>query len=120
MNIHSTDWVVGRAHMTGYDTKAMQNLRHPPAKRTQFDIDINKMIVDVFVMKLVIILILSTVRCIYERGDDFPNVKMTTILRGNSFLIAFMLYFVLYSYWIPISLIVTIEIIRLCHIFVIL
>jgi magnesium-transporting ATPase (P-type) len=33
MTIRYTEWVMGIALMTGHDTKAMKNMRHPPTKR---------------------------------------------------------------------------------------
>ena len=120
MNVHYTDWIMGIALCTGHDTKVMKNMRHPPAKRTQFDVDINKMIVGVFIFKMIVIITLAGVDSMYETNGKFPYVESTVSSQGACFGIALMQYFVLYSYLIPISLMVTIEIIRLYHMFMIL
>jgi magnesium-transporting ATPase (P-type) len=119
MNIYYTDWVMGIALTTGHDTNGMKNVRHPPAKRPEFDRDINKMIIGVFVFKIIIITIFTVVAGVYENNDTFPWVDQVTEGQGNSILIAWMQYFVLYSYLIPISLMVTVEIIRLFHMFIV-
>ena len=114
MSVHYTDWIMGVALATGHDCKIMKNQRHPPAKRTQFDKDINLMIIIIFIFKMVIILILAGV-CAYEEENKFPYLKLIVTSFGSSMWTAWMQYFVLYSYFIPISLMVTIEIIRLFH-----
>jgi magnesium-transporting ATPase (P-type) len=120
MKIHCTDWVIGVALTTGHDTKVMQNSRHPPAKSTTFETRINWMIAGVFVFKMIVITSCSAASAVGERDGSFPYLLQVTSSGGNSFLVCWLQYFVLYSYLIPISLIVTVEIIRLFHMFAIL
>ncbi|OHS94038.1 phospholipid-translocating P-type ATPase, flippase family protein [Tritrichomonas foetus] len=115
MSIHYTDWFMGIALCTGHDCKIMKNQRHPPSKITQFDKDINWMIIGIFIFKMILIIILSAVGALKETGNTFPYLKSVTTTFFPSFGTIWMQYFVLYSYFIPISLVVTVEIIRLFH-----
>jgi magnesium-transporting ATPase (P-type) len=120
MTVHCTEWFMGVAVMTGHDTKVMKNRSHPPSKRTMFDKRINLTIIGVFCFKLCCILPLSGATAVFERDGSMPYIESVTKSIGSSFFVALLQYFVLYSYLIPISLIVTVEIIRLFHMFVIL
>ena len=115
MTIHYTDWILGIALCTGHDCKIMKNQRHPPAKVTQFDKNINWMILGIFIFKMVIIIVLAALSAYHETKGKFPYLDLVTSSFGSSMWTSWMQYFVLYSYFIPISLIVTIEIIRLFH-----
>ncbi|OHT00021.1 phospholipid-translocating P-type ATPase, flippase family protein [Tritrichomonas foetus] len=114
MTIQYTDWFMGIALCTGHDCKIMKNQGHPPAKVTQFDKDINWMIIGIFIFKMSLILILAGV-CAHQENNKFPYLKLVISSIGSSMWTAWMQYFVLYSYFIPISLMVTVEIIRLFH-----
>jgi phospholipid-transporting ATPase len=113
------DWIIVVALTIGHDSKAMKNMRPPRAKVTTFDGNVNQMISAVFLLKLVVILSLSGVATVYEHANHFPALKTTADSRGSCFLVAFFQYCVLYSSFIPISLMVTAEIIRLFHMFII-
>lgn len=117
MSIHYTDYVIGVALATGHDSKIMKNQRHPPAKVTTFDKAINNMILSIFILNLCLVTLSSGICTLFEHNGSFPLIEGTLTSKGNSFLIAFMQYFVIYSYMIPISLMVTVEISRLYALF---
>lgn len=120
MTIHYTDWIMGIALTTGHDCKVMKNQRHPPSKITQFDKDINRMIALIFLFKMILICILAGVCSHYETHGQFPDVQRVAPTQSTCLGVAFLQNFVNYSYFIPISLMVTIEIIRFIHMFFIL
>ena len=108
-----TDWIMGVALRTGHDCTIMKNQREPPAKRTEFDLCINRMIIYIFIFKMIIVIILSALNTVFENRTEL----LVLVKDGYTvaFFKAFMRYFVLFSYMIPISLMVTIEIIRVYH-----
>lgn len=108
-----TDYVIGCAVRTGHDTKIMKNLIHPPSKLTKFDKDINGLIIFVFSIKIFFVFLMSGMCAYYEDSEKFPLIKDAITSKGQSFLDAFLQYFVLLSYLIPVSLMVSIEAVRL-------
>ena len=112
---HYTDNVLGIVLRTGHDTKVMKNIRLPPAKLTKFDKNLNRILIIVFIFKMILCLVSTFVGVEGDKGEDFPLIKETYNSYGTSFLEYFTQYFVLYSYLFPVSLTVTIEIVRLFH-----
>ncbi|EAY19929.1 phospholipid-translocating P-type ATPase, flippase family protein [Trichomonas vaginalis G3] len=114
-----TDWAIGVALRTGHDCKIMMNQRHPPAKMTQFDKDNNTMVLCVFIFKMITVFIISGCCCYFEMHNDFNLLDTVMPSAFKSFWEAFLQYFVLFSYLIPLSLNCTIEICRLFLMFII-
>ena len=112
---HYTEDVIGIVLRTGHDTKIMKNIKHPPAKMTSFDKRLNKMLIVIFCINLAICLISAGVGVSIERKSSFKVIDGLLKNLGVSYGEYFVQYFILYSYFIPISLMVTIEIIRLFH-----
>ncbi|OHT10805.1 putative phospholipid-transporting ATPase DRS2 [Tritrichomonas foetus] len=115
VSTHYTDEVLCVVLRTGHDTKIMKNIKTPPAKRTQFDKNLNRILIIVFIFKMILCLISTFLGVEGDKGNSFPLIKETYSSYGSAFLEYFTQYFVLYSYLFPISLTVTIEIIRLFH-----
>lgn len=114
-----TDWVIGVALRTGHDCKIMMNQRHPPAKMTQFDKDNNIMVLFVFIFKMITVFIISGVCCFYEMHNNFDLIDSVMPSAFRSFGEAFLQWFVLFSYLIPLSLNCTIEVCRLFLMFIV-
>lgn len=112
---HYTDNVICVVLRTGHDTKVMKNIKMPPAKLTKFDKNLNRILIIVFILKMILCLISTFVGVEGDKGKQFPLIKPLYESYGMSWLEYFTQYFVLYSYLFPISLTVTIEIIRLFH-----
>lgn len=115
VSTHYTDNVYGIVLRTGHDTKIMKNVRTTPSKLTTFDRNLNRILIIVFVFKMVLCLLSTFLGVWLDKGDRFPLIKPLYPGYGQSFFEYFTQYFVLYSYLFPISLTVTIEIIRLFH-----
>ncbi|EAY06964.1 phospholipid-translocating P-type ATPase, flippase family protein [Trichomonas vaginalis G3] len=111
--MHFTDYVIGVALRTGHDCTIMKNRRSPPAKMTKFDRDINKMIIYIFCSKLTLVISLSIANMILQHKTALLSLVRDSY--GLAFIKTFMQFFILLSYMIPISLMVTIEIIRVFH-----
>jgi len=119
MILQYTDWIMGIAIRTGHDCKIMKNQRHPPSKITAFDKNINQMIIFLFIFKMMMITALAFSCSRRENSSIFPLLRSVSPGYKESFLQAFFQYFVLYSYMVPISLMVTVEIIRAFHVIII-
>ncbi|KAH0789938.1 phospholipid-translocating P-type ATPase, flippase family protein [Histomonas meleagridis] len=110
-----TQDVLGVVLRTGHDSKIMKNMNHPSAKLTSFDHNLNRMLLAIFCIKVIICIISAGVGCALEVKSSFSIISETLPSQGASFGQYFIQFFLLYSYLIPISLTVTIEILRLFH-----
>lgn len=123
--LRNTDFIYGVVIFTGHDTKVMQNATNPPSKRSKIERRMDKLIY----LLLFALVVMSTVGSIffgistgkdihngvlkrwYLRPDDttaFYNPKRSVLAAFFHFLTAMMLY----GYFIPISLYVSIEIVK--------
>ncbi|XP_015879082.2 probable phospholipid-transporting ATPase 8 [Ziziphus jujuba] len=123
--LKNTEYIYGVVVFTGHDTKVMQNATDPPSKRSKIERRMDKIIYVLF-STLVLISFIGSVffeietkedlnhgklRRWYLRPDDTPvfyNPKRATLAAFLHFLTALMLY----GYLIPISLYVSIEIVK--------
>ncbi|KAK4346302.1 hypothetical protein RND71_032641 [Anisodus tanguticus] len=123
--LRNTDYVYGVVIFTGHDTKVMQNSTDPPSKRSGIEIRMDKIIYVLFGTLITIAFIGSIffgietkndirggkLRRWYLRPDRmsvFYDPKRATLASFFHFLTALMLY----GYLIPISLYVSIEIVK--------
>lgn len=112
MTLKYTDWVIGVAIATGADTRVMQNSRVPPAKLTAFDYSVNKAVILIFVLMLLIVVAISSSCVAFEFAGSFNVIDDVLPSIGISFLQSILQYLIIFSYMIPISLMVIIEILR--------
>ncbi|KAK7271671.1 hypothetical protein RJT34_27761 [Clitoria ternatea] len=125
--LKNTDYVFGVVIFTGHDTKVMQNSTDPPSKRSKIERKMDKIIYILFSSLILISFVgsvffgIETKRDIssgsgsyrrwYLRPDDttvFYDSRRATLAAVLHFLTALMLY----GYLIPISLYVSIEIVK--------
>ncbi|KAK8686269.1 hypothetical protein V6N13_125296 [Hibiscus sabdariffa] len=123
--LRNTDYIYGAVIFTGHDTKVIQNSTEPPSKRSKIEKRMDKIVYFLFAFLVVLSIIGSFFFGIATR-EDLEDGKMTrwylrpdettiyydperaTIAAILQFLTALMLY----SYLIPISLYVSIEIVK--------
>nr|XP_012625497.1 phospholipid-transporting ATPase FetA-like isoform X2 [Microcebus murinus]XP_012625498.1 phospholipid-transporting ATPase FetA-like isoform X2 [Microcebus murinus] len=116
--IRNTDWCYGLVIYTGPDTKLMQNSGKYTFKRTQIDHLMNVLVLWIFFLLGFMCFILALGHGIWEqkRGYYFqiylPWEKYVSSSVISSFLI-FWSYFIILNTMVPISLYVSVEIIRL-------
>ncbi|RPB02219.1 phospholipid-translocating P-type ATPase [Choiromyces venosus 120613-1] len=119
--LRNTPWVHGVVVFTGHETKLMRNATATPIKRTAVERQLN---VDI-IMLVGILLLLSLVSSI---GDVIKQATasstMSYLYLGNNnkvrqFFADILTYWVLYSNLVPISLFVTVEIVKYSHAFLI-
>ncbi|ODH27301.1 hypothetical protein ACO22_04228 [Paracoccidioides brasiliensis] len=119
--LRNTHWIHGMVVFTGHETKLMRNATATPIKRTAVERMVNMQI-------LMLVAILVSLSLISSIGDLVVRIKSTSRLTylyyGNvnaaqQFFSDIFTYWVLYSNLVPISLFVTIEIVKYCHAFLI-
>lgn len=123
--LRNTDYIYGAVVFTGHDTKVIQNSTDPPSKRSRIEKKMDKIIYFLFCILFLISFVGSILFGIatkddlkngrskrwYLRPDDstvFFDPKRAPLAAVFHFLSALMLY----TYFIPISLYVSIEIVK--------
>ncbi|ONK66265.1 uncharacterized protein A4U43_C06F5920 [Asparagus officinalis] len=124
--LRNTDFVYGIVIFTGHDTKVMQNSTNPPSKRSKIERKMDKLIY-LLMFALVVIATVGSICFGIKTHDDLKDGKRMTrwYLRPDdtdiyydpkkateAALLHFLTAMMLYSYFIPISLYVSIEIVK--------
>ncbi|KAK3442822.1 hypothetical protein EUGRSUZ_B03071 [Eucalyptus grandis] len=123
--LRNTDFIYGAVIFTGHDTKVIQNSTEPPSKRSKIERKMDKIIYFLFFILFLMAFVGSIFFGIYTK-EDLQNGKMKRwYLRPDSSTIYFdpkkapvaaiyhfLTALMLYSYFIPISLYVSIEIVK--------
>ncbi|KAJ8760451.1 hypothetical protein K2173_015118 [Erythroxylum novogranatense] len=123
--LRNTDHIYGAVIFTGHDTKVIQNSTSPPSKRSRIERKMDKVIYLLFSILFLMALIGSIFFGIATK-DDLKNGRMKRwYLRPDDSTVSFdpkrafvasILHFLtalmLYSYFIPISLYVSIEVVK--------
>ncbi|KAG7944440.1 hypothetical protein I3843_15G102600 [Carya illinoinensis] len=123
--LRNTDFIYGVVIFTGHDTKVMQNSTAPPSKRSKIEKRMDKIVYFLFFVLVVMSFIGSIFFGISTR-EDLENRRMTRwYLRPDdttiyydpkrapvAAILHFLTALMLYSYLIPISLYVSIEIVK--------
>ncbi|ANM64919.1 ATPase E1-E2 type family protein / haloacid dehalogenase-like hydrolase family protein [Arabidopsis thaliana] len=124
--LKNTDYVYGVVVFTGHDTKVMQNATDPPSKRSKIEKKMDQIIYILFSILIVIAFTGSVFFGIATRRDMSDNGKLrrwylrpdhTTVFYDPRRAVAaaffhFLTALMLYGYLIPISLYVSIEVVK--------
>lgn len=119
--LRNTPWVHGIVVFTGHETKLMRNATATPIKRTNVERIVNKQIL-MLVAMLVALSIISSVGDLIVRQTAASHLAYLYIQGTNpakQFFSDIFTYWVLYSNLVPISLFVTIEVVKYYHAFLI-
>jgi phospholipid-transporting ATPase len=119
--LRNTPWIHGVVVFTGHETKLMRNATAAPIKRTKVERQLN-MLVLVLVGILLILSIICTVGDLISRrvkGDSLKYLEMPPLNSAGevakTFLKDMVTYWVLFSALVPISLFVTLEMVKYWH-----
>lgn len=113
--LRNTAWVMGMAVYTGAETKISLNMRHPPSKMGTTEKKLNWVVFALFVNLLILVLVAAiaggALQGQYGQGQwymgDYRNKSAWSVLaRGLG------TFLVLFSTYIPVSLFVTLEFVR--------
>nr|XP_054303332.1 phospholipid-transporting ATPase IB-like [Pongo pygmaeus] len=111
--LRNTQWVFGIVVYTGHDTKLMQNSTKAPLKRSNVEKVTNVQILVLFVILLVMALVSSAGALYWNRSHSEKNwyiKKMDTT--SDNFGYNLLTFIILYNNLIPISLLVTLEVVK--------
>uniref|UniRef100_H0XU14 Phospholipid-transporting ATPase n=1 Tax=Otolemur garnettii TaxID=30611 RepID=H0XU14_OTOGA len=109
----NTQWIIGIVVYTGFDTKFMQNSVKSPLKRSNVEKVTNMQILFLFLL-LVVMAVLSCVGAVIWNQTYGTNIWYMRIhIKGiNIFGFDILVFIILYHNLIPISLLVTLEIVK--------
>eukprot|EP01134_Creolimax_fragrantissima_P006623 CFRG6623T1 len=111
--LRNTPWVYGIAVFTGVDTKLMQNQTAAPLKRTQLERITNRQILVLF-FALLFLSLMSAIGAIVWRGANMDTHWYLgyEFTGTDNFAYVFLTFVILYNNLIPISLYITLEIVK--------
>ena len=115
--LRNAPWVFGLVVFTGHDTKLMRNTTATPIKRTRVDHQVNRFIVMLFVLLLALAVVSAIGSAIQSaRHADTAKYLMLDLDERSGprqFIESVLTFIILYNSLIPISLIVTMEVVKL-------
>lgn len=115
--LRNTPWIHGVVVFTGHETKLMRNATATPIKRTQVERLVNVQILMLVGILITLSIISSVGHLIIQRTakEKLAYLYYGNINAGKQFFSDIFTYWVLYSNLVPISLFVTIELVKYCH-----
>lgn len=112
--LRNTQWVHGVVVFTGHETKLMRNATATPIKRTDVERIINLQIIALFGTLILLLLVLTIgnmIKLLMDR-KDLGYLHLEGTLMAALFFLDLLTYWILFSNLVPISLFVTVEIIK--------
>ncbi|CDY27294.1 BnaC04g18740D [Brassica napus] len=115
-SLRNTEYIVGAVVFTGHETKVMMNAMNAPSKRSTLEKKLDKLIITIFCVLLTMCLI-GAIGCsiVTDREDLYLGLQKSDWEYRNRLAIGFFTFFTLitlFSSIIPISLYVSIEMIK--------
>ncbi|OJA14910.1 hypothetical protein AZE42_09450 [Rhizopogon vesiculosus] len=114
--LRNTPWVYGIVVFTGHETKLMQNATSAPIKRTAVERQVNVHIIFLFVFLLALSVgstIGASINTWFFSGQQWYLVESSTFTgKAKAFIEDILTFIILYNNLIPISLIVTMEVVK--------
>lgn len=113
-NLRNTHWIIGLVVYSGMNTKMMMNQRHTPFKRSKFESIMNNIVF----IQLLLQVGLCTFACISANSFVSQNLDKDYLFQGydtsgtNVVIRAYLSYFILLNSLIPISIIVSMELVK--------
>lgn len=119
--LRNTPWVHGIVVFTGHETKLMRNATAAPIKRTKVERQLNMLVLALVGMLLVLSIICTVGELVFRsvRSDSIPYLQLDTLDDAGEIVQAIfkdlVTYWVLFSSLVPISLFVTVEMVKYWH-----
>ncbi|KAF8629398.1 hypothetical protein AX15_003453 [Amanita polypyramis BW_CC] len=114
--LRNTPWMYGLVVFTGHETKLMRNATAAPIKRTAVEKQVNIQIVFLFILLLALSIgstIGSSIRTWFFSNQQWYLIESSSFTsRAQSFIEDILTFVILYNNLIPISLIVTMEVVK--------
>ncbi len=120
-NLRNTDWILGVVVFTGFDTKIMMNAGITPSKRSRISRELNWNVIYNFVILLIMCIISGVVQGVtWGEGGHSLNFFEYGSVGGTPGLDGFITFWaavILFQNLVPISLYITVEVIKTCQAF---
>jgi len=116
--LRNTPWIVGLVVYAGVETKISLNTKKPPSKFSSLDYRMNKYVLGIFFFQIVLITGCAVFAGKYEVNDASNMWYLGDVGDSSTFLVSiqsFFSYFVIMSYLIPLSLVVSLEVVKVCQ-----
>ncbi|CAK9438939.1 uncharacterized protein LODBEIA_P31630 [Lodderomyces beijingensis] len=119
--LRNTQWIIGIVIFTGHETKLMRNATATPIKRTDVERIINLQIIALFCVLIVLALISSIGNVIKTTADksELGYLHLEGTSMAKLFFQDLLTFWILFSNLVPISLFVTVELIKYYQAFMI-
>ena len=112
--LKNTQWVVGVVVYTGSQTKLMMNAKEGYFKSSQVENKMNKLVIYVMFMQLALCMLVSFIGVHWFANDSYEYTYLSiSDAISTTYIFTFFTYFLLLNTLIPISLIVTIEVVKI-------
>ena len=112
--LRNTQWILGIIIYTGHNTKLMLNAKKSKIKYSRLDILLNRLLIGIFIIQLILCILSGILRGYYFKKNldetDLMSYEKFSFSKEN-FLMIFT-YIILLNTFIPISLVVTMEIVK--------
>lgn len=112
--LRNTQWIHGAVVFTGHETKLMRNATATPIKRTDVERIINLQIIALFCILILLCLISSignVIKVSINRNSS-SYLHLENVNLASLFFLDILTYWILFSNLVPISLFVTVELIK--------
>ncbi|KAL5460352.1 hypothetical protein EMCRGX_G033797 [Ephydatia muelleri] len=113
--LRNTDWIYGLVIYTGHDTKLMRNSTKAPLKRSNMDHVTNRQVFLLFIVLVTLSVLSSVGSSIWNsffEDESYLSLPASSGAAAGSFFLSILTFIILYNNLIPISLIVTLEIVK--------
>ena len=116
--LKNTEWVVGVVCYTGDDTKIMKNAESSKFKQSNVERVVNQCILSILLIELLLCLLCAVANFVWNTtsldGDEHHEVYLMKIYgNGTQASLTYFSYFLLFNTMIPISLVVSLEFVKL-------
>ncbi|KAI1805675.1 phospholipid-translocating P-type ATPase [Daldinia bambusicola] len=119
--LRNTPWIHGIVVFTGHETKLMRNATAAPIKRTKVERQLNTLVLALIGMLLVLSIVCTVGELVFRsvRRDSISYLQLDALTQAGDVVQAIfkdlVTYWVLFSSLVPISLFVTIEMVKYWH-----
>nr|XP_019046460.1 phospholipid-transporting ATPase [Kwoniella bestiolae CBS 10118]OCF25390.1 phospholipid-transporting ATPase [Kwoniella bestiolae CBS 10118] len=113
--LRNTEWVYGVVVNAGHETKLMRNATDAPVKRTAVERQVNRQILYLFVLLLILSLVSTiggSIRTAFFNNKSWYLRSLTDFRTARQFIEDLLTFIILYNNLIPISLIMTMEVVK--------
>ncbi|PKI85530.1 P-type phospholipid transporter [Malassezia vespertilionis] len=114
--LRNAPWIYGLAVFTGHDTKLLQNATSSPLKRTRVEKQVNALILSLFVLLLALSIFCAVGALFNARREKYAALYLMPQLdartSARAFVESILTFIILYNSLIPISLIVSMDMVK--------